>query len=1053
MTNPFSIRSLLNTGSDHNESKGSPRTSVTPSTGTASTNSPLAGMAFDPTASPADLQAAAHRPQGMSFLPLRQLPTIDEPVSNQADISLASFGRLAYPTYAITGAQSKGIPVVASPTPPLNGSSSSLAHPQEQQQQQQQQQNQQQHHYYNRQQHLQEFHQMHHSPRGGDYRFWPYPPPQQVYHNHQPPPPPPPQGDAQQPPPHGPQYHMAYGPTATDSAAAYGPPHGYGPTQQQQQPHPFHPAHASLGAHSMALLAHTSSHVATPWRRERRSKACLRCHTKKIKCEGEGAICDGCKQAGSECRWVEMKKRGPKPRVRSKPKPRLKTVEQSNMLPATASTTTATATTMAPVAVPTLLKSNIPRNGSSSTTLVSQQKEDTPVASSVESTSETTLVSNLSPLRSPASGELMTSGPASRTLAATGFAEATARTMGAAGGVCSDSTAAQTPAAVRQEAWAAAVAEYRSPSAAAAGGSGGLMAEDLPTMESVLQAFHSEHVAEDTRLAVVYYFDYMYARIPIFHPATLVRRIVLGQVDPLLIDAIKASTARVINQKTGQQLNAEKMTDGVRQRLLAGLDSPTVDFVQAVVLTAAVLGGQSKFIAYNSLTCLASSLVTRLGWHTLDLEKRHDDTMSWEEWVALELKRRTFWAVYQLDSYQSLLADRPMTIDASRIYVAVPGSDPTWDDVTVAQILHWPTRHHRVAQKSVLIRTAALSYTFVELSSMLAIVARMNDFFWKVRVNVTVQTRGTTQATDLKYLVVPEVPELEAATETVQSMFEYSEFEGLHEMLKRWRNGLVLAEDMRQHECAPMADFAQFGSTENRRYAMRIRYFSLRCYSTAIMLLLHFANRPSFFDPQYQRPRNMSTLFGSVAVAESEEDKVLRAMMSIAFSELLNDGILFYDVVPESWAVCVQETYDLMEHLDKNSDIPIDRCDASISFCLFTSITVLIRNVRICRQKTERLEQQAAAAEAGGADDEEDEDDPEADALRRQRQGQQHQRMVEAAGLKEELFKSANTLRRMWNMLKNLGFMWTIEGMEQLLRTMQVEEIANASDLFSGLSL
>ncbi|KAJ2848681.1 hypothetical protein GGI22_005685, partial [Coemansia erecta] len=754
---------------------------------------------------------------------------------------------------------------------------------------------------------------MHHSPRGGDYRFWPYPPPQQVY---------------QQPPP--PHYHMPYTPSATGSTAAYSAPHGYAPAQHQQ--HPLHLAHTSLVGHSMPLVAsHASSHTTTPWRRERRSKACLRCHTKKIKCEGEGSVCDGCKQAGSECKWVEMKKRGPKPRARSKPRPRLKTVGQGDLAP-----TAAAKTAVAPVPVPIPAaaaaaadgRNGITRNSASSITLVSQQHEDaTPASSSVDSTSERTLIASISPLRSPVSGDVVTSAPADRGIRAGAvFAEAGSGARTAASATPETSAAGVSGGSNSAAAETADATQTAKPQ---------LTEKDLPTMESVLQAFHSDSVAEDTQLAVAYYFDYMYPRIPIFHPATLVRRIVLGQVDPLLIDAIKASTARVINQKTGQRLDAEEMTRSVRERLLAGLDTPTVDYVQAVVLTAAVVGGQSKFFAYNSLTYLASSLVTRLGWHTLDLEKRPDDAASWDEWVGLELKRRTFWAVYQLDSYQGLLADRPMTIDASRIYVAVPGSDPTWDDVTVPQILHWPTRHQRTMQKSVLIRTAALSYTFVELSSMLAIVARMNSFFWKVRVHVTVRIRGTAQATDLKYLNAPPPPQLDAATDVVQSLFEYREFEGLHEMLSRWRSDLVLAEDMKPHVCTPMTSFAQFGSTENRRYAMRIRYFSLRCYSAAIMLLLHLANRPSFFNPQRQRARSMSTLFGSMAVADSEEDSVLRAMMSIAFSEMLNDGILFYDVVPESWALCIQETYDLMDHLDKNSDIPIDRCDASISFCLF----------------------------------------------------------------------------------------------------------------------
>ncbi|KAJ2671915.1 hypothetical protein GGI25_005304 [Coemansia spiralis] len=555
---------------------------------------------------------------------------------------------------------------------------------------------------------------------------------------------------------------------------------------------------------------------------------------------------------------------------------------------------------------------------------------------------------------------------------------------------------------------------------------------DVSTMDSVLHIFFSSRVSEEVRLAVIYYFDYLYARIPIFHPATFVRRVVLGQVDSLLIDALRASTARIITQKTGMQLDADKITTSVRERLLKGLDNPTVDYVQAVVLTAAVLGGQSKFFAYNSITCLASSLVTRLGWHTIDLE-RPSENLSWEEWVELETKRRTFWAVYQLDCYQSLMADRPMTIDASRIYVMTPGSDYTWDDITVPQILHWPTRHQKDIQKSVLIRTAALSYTFIELCNMLVIVTRMNDFLWNVKVNVLRQTRGSAHTTDLKYFEAPPVPDLGAASGSIKSLFEYPGFQKLHQNLLSWRDELVPAEDMKEQVCSPMSDFSQFGCTENRRYAMRIRYFSLRCYSTPMLQLLHFANRPSFFDPQYQKPKNVGGLVASVAVAESDEDKVLRSMLSIAFSEMLNDGFLAYDIVDESWKFCVNETYELLKHLDKNSDIPIERCDASISFCLFTSITVLIRNVRMCRQKIEQLELKRTSAT----------NDPDVAATLQQQETQ----------LRDDLSKSANTLRRMWNMVKDLGFIWELEGMEMLLRTMQVEEIANAVDLFSGLSL
>ncbi|KAJ2376550.1 hypothetical protein IW150_001918, partial [Coemansia sp. RSA 2607] len=253
-----------------------------------------------------------------------------------------------------------------------------------------------------------------------------------------------------------------------------------------------------------------SSTSTTPWRRERRSKACFRCHTKKIKCEGEGPVCDGCRQAGCECKWVEMKKRGPKPK--SKPKKNNAEVRADN--------------------------GNMPDNDA------------------------------------------------------------------------------------------------------------GRVFPAVSGMDEVLQRFFSSEVAEDTRDAVISFFDYFYGRIPIFHPASFVRRIVANDVDELLVDTMKAYTARAVMRKTGRTIDIESLTTSVRRRLLTGLDRPTIDYVRAVVLASALSGGESKFTSYNSLTCLASSLVTRLGWHTLDLDLESDaEDIPWEMWVELEIKRRTFWAV------------------------------------------------------------------------------------------------------------------------------------------------------------------------------------------------------------------------------------------------------------------------------------------------------------------------------------------------------------------------------------------------------------------------
>ncbi|KAJ2768027.1 hypothetical protein GGI18_005674, partial [Coemansia linderi] len=144
---------------------------------------------------------------------------------------------------------------------------------------------------------------------------------------------------------------------------------------------------------------------------------------------------------------------------------------------------------------------------------------------------------------------------------------------------------------------------------------------------------------------------------------------------------MRASAARVITKLTGVYVDVDKAIEEVQQKLLLGLETPSLDYVRAVVLLASLKGGECKFTSYNSLSCLATSLVTRLGWHTMDLVSDNAD-LSWDDWIETELKRRTFWVAYEIDSYLGLLSDRPMTIRESRLYVSAPRSDPSWDDIT-----------------------------------------------------------------------------------------------------------------------------------------------------------------------------------------------------------------------------------------------------------------------------------------------------------------------------------------------------------------------------------
>ncbi|KAJ2741809.1 hypothetical protein H4S06_005825, partial [Coemansia sp. BCRC 34490] len=152
------------------------------------------------------------------------------------------------------------------------------------------------------------------------------------------------------------------------------------------------------------------------------------------------------------------------------------------------------------------------------------------------------------------------------------------------------------------------------------------------SQERIFQRFFSDEIPEETRETVMYYFDYFYSICPIFHPAMFVRRLVEGKVESILLEAMRASAARIIMKKTGKTIDVDKLINQIYKRLILYVDRPTVDYVRTVVLMASLNGGEGNFLMYNSLTYLAVSLVTRLGWNAIDLENPEKHASSWEEW-------------------------------------------------------------------------------------------------------------------------------------------------------------------------------------------------------------------------------------------------------------------------------------------------------------------------------------------------------------------------------------------------------------------------------------
>ncbi|KAJ2054393.1 hypothetical protein H4S04_000014 [Coemansia sp. S16] len=336
-----------------------------------------------------------------------------------------------------------------------------------------------------------------------------------------------------------------------------------------------------------------------------------------------------------------------------------------------------------------------------------------------------------------------------------------------------------------------------------------------------MRRFYSSQFPSETREVVIFYFEYFYGICPIFHPATFLCRLIHGSVDPLLIDVMRAKTARLITKYTGRRVDLDAIIENINRRLLLDLESPTFDYIRAVVLMTTLSGGECKFMSYNSLVCLACSMVTRLGWNSLDLCARDAKSIPWLEWAELETQRRTFWIVYQLDAYQALLADRPVSISDARLHTGTPGSDCTWDDISISQILHWPTRHLQSIDKATIINTGALSYTFIDVCDLTVLLSQINQFMWSIRQRTYAKQlpcRGDLLS-GMSLFVDYEPDRKQPAVRS--SLFELPRFRELHEALQAWCKRLVPADDLKGIGTT-LGHFSQFGSLGHRQHQMRI---------------------------------------------------------------------------------------------------------------------------------------------------------------------------------------------------------------------------------------
>ncbi|KAJ1944634.1 hypothetical protein EC988_005939, partial [Linderina pennispora] len=220
---------------------------------------------------------------------------------------------------------------------------------------------------------------------------------------------------------------------------------------------------------------------------------------------------------------------------------------------------------------------------------------------------------------------------------------------------------------------------------------GGISTSDFiaPSVDNLMQQVNSSKVDADTREAVMAYFDYFYAFSPTLHPSTFLRRLVDGEVDQLLIDAIKAMTARFITAKTGRKIDPTPYIDNVKRNMIMHIEEPSLDIIRAIQIIAMNEACVGHFMSYNTLMCTVASMIVRLGWHEMDLY-RTLKPKTWEGWVEAETKRRVFWLVYQSDYYLALMSGRPAMIPENMVYVRAPCADSEWDEFNFSLVTKTP---------------------------------------------------------------------------------------------------------------------------------------------------------------------------------------------------------------------------------------------------------------------------------------------------------------------------------------------------------------------------
>ncbi|KAJ1956513.1 hypothetical protein EC988_001308 [Linderina pennispora] len=544
-----------------------------------------------------------------------------------------------------------------------------------------------------------------------------------------------------------------------------------------------------------------------------------------------------------------------------------------------------------------------------------------------------------------------------------------------------------------------------------------------PPVDNLIADFYSAKVDAELREAIIAFFDYAYAYMPIVHPSTFLRSVVEGKAEAVLLDAIRALTAKYIMYETGRRIPTAALIDSVKSRVLLNLEKPTLNTVQALVILINAEVRGNRDVAMATFLAAAVGLVMRLGWHEIDLYKTRQPK-TWEEWVEAETKRRLFWSIFLYDCYSSIMRGHPTLIPEPLIYVRSPSADEEWDDVSFVLANTAADAHPTVRQaRPQTIITGAISRSFELLCKMGTTNSRVSQFLNSAKAGRCDQQIST--PSDRPFPAVDFLSPSPESTHLVYSVHrkarvisDYPEFSVCSRLVQDLHESVPHPELLR--EMTSNAGGARFfGNADHGLLATRVRYLSLKVYTCSTIVILHISNRRSFFD-EFERPPDLDQVFNAVGTAAAPaSDVAIRQTISSALGTFWSQGLVADDIEQESWDTAVEYAHSMAGYLKRNDDLPHSRLEFAVGLCIFNVACVLVRQNRRCRNALQSADDSQWTLQEWD----------------------------------NELHRTAKSVRILWQALNRLGAFWNVEGFTSMLRLMKIDECTEMVGRLAAASL